>query len=225
MPKNRKVKGFCNFCGDPVITGGKQYSGKWYHAPCYVAHSYGMPQNVKPGAKPRRSAPPWREIKERSEEGLNPIGVFPGTHTRRREEEPDMAGMVMNPEEKFPELEILAHAHNVTLGMNPLSKGGAQRYFIWEGPRATAQNIVRFPNYPQANQYYRDVIDGKIGVAKNPSSRFRMRPIYIIGGIVLVAALAYWIYRKRATVGGKVKEVAAKMASSPKPLDGFGGSP
>jgi hypothetical protein len=207
MAKNRKVKGFCGFCGDPVITGGKEYGTKWYHNPCYVAHSYGMPQDIKRGEKPRRSAPPRREIRERSEEDLNPVEVH--------------AGGIQ------PELEVLAHANNVTLGMNPMRKGAPQMYYIWQGPRASAQSIVRFPTYNQANQYYRDVIDGKSGT-KNPGSRFRMRPIFWIAGVVGVVALAYWIYKRRSTIQGKVKQVAgiaAKMAAAPRPPDGFGGSP
>jgi hypothetical protein len=196
MSKNRKVKGFCAFCHDPVITGGKQFGGKWYHGPCYVAHSYGMPQDIEKGKKPRRSAPPKREIRERVEEGWNPV-------------ESDI------PETK---MEILAHANNVTFAMDPPAKGKPQQYYIWHGPRAGATNIVRFPTYNQANQYYRDVIDGKTGVTKS-LSRFKTKQVLIVLSVVAAAGVIYWLWKKRQAALTKQK-VANKTTST---ADGFNG--
>lgn len=186
MAKNKKVKGFCPLCDDPVVTGGKRIGGKWYHNPCAVAHSYGMPQNPRRHVKPRRSSPPWREMRYRIDEGYNP-----------------MEGSLEDlPEPE--EMQYLAHAHNTTLATNPYDQ--KNKFYIWEGPRETAQNIVRLPTYQQANQYYRDVIDSKSGV-KNPGSGggHKVRTVLIVGGVIALGILAYYLYRRRQNQLGKKK--------------------
>lgn len=191
MAKNRKVKGFCGFCGDPVITGGRKYGAKWFHNPCYAAQSYGGPQNIRKGQRPRRSAPPWREMLERSEEELNPI-----------------ESINQNP---LDDLEILAHASNVTLAANP--PGGRSMFYIWQGPRTAAANIVRFPTYNQANQYYRDVIDGKTGVSHNPSgSGGKIKVGMIVLGVAALGLLIYWLYRRNKL--GKIKKLVEEPVKS-----------
>jgi hypothetical protein len=204
MAKNRKVKGFCGVCHDPVITGGKQYGNTWYHNPCYAFHTYGVKSN--PETKVRRSAPTREEIMERSEEEMNP-------------RESNL------PEER---MEILAHANNVTFAMVPPRKGIPQQYYIWQGARAAASNIVRFPQYGQANTYYKDVIDGKTGAAKGSSSGKKTKIILIVVGVIVAAGIIYYLYKRNKTVGNTIKHVAGKIAgteSVPKPPETFGGAP
>jgi hypothetical protein len=205
MAKNRKVKQFCGYCGDPVVTGGKEYDGKWFHNPCYVAHTYGMPKDKNRSNNPRHSAPTRQEVFDRSEREMNPI------------------------ESSLPEskMEILAHSQNVTFAMDPPKKGVPQQYYIWHGPRASAINIVRFPTYNQANQYYRDVIDGKAGV-KNPTrGGVKWKTIIIVVGVVGAVALIYWLY-KRGTLGKIKKAIPAfnpptSQGTGVNATDGFGG--
>ena len=212
MPKNRKVKGFCAFCTDPVITGGKNYGGKWYHNPCYVAHSYGLPQGNVKGKYPRRSAPPQREMTERSESHLNPVE--------------DNSNTSFNPQ---GDLEILAHAQNVTLASNP--PGSKAMFFIYQGPRTAATNIVRFPTYQQANQYYRDVIDGKIGVStSNPKPGMSAKWKIIVIGVSLVgvAALVFWLWKRRQTATKRktmttMADTETSMGTGTVNTDGFSG--
>ena len=204
MAKNRKVKGFCGVCHDPVITGGKQYGNTWYHNPCYAFHTYGVKSN--PETKVRRSAPTREEIMERSEEEMNP-------------RESNL------PEER---MEILAHANNVTFAMVPPRKGIPQQYYIWQGARAAASNIVRFPQYGQANTYYKDVIDGKTGAAKGSSSSGKKtKIILIVVGVIVAAGIIYYLYKRNKTVGNTIKHVAGKIAgteTNPKPPDNSAGA-
>lgn len=201
MPRNMKVKGFCAFCGDPVVTGGRRLGNKWYHNPCFVAASYGAPQNVVRNKRPRRSAPPRKEIRERSEMGLNPMMEFS--------------------ENPVEDLEILAHAKNVTLASNP--PGVKPMYYIWQGSPERAQNIIRFKTYPQANRYYRDVIDGKVGVG-NPRKFGKVLPIAI--GVIVLGIIVFWVYKNRDSMGkkaGAIKNVLTSQGTGTVETDGFGG--
>jgi hypothetical protein len=218
MPKNKKVKGFCAHpgCGDPVITGGKHYNGKWYHNPCFIANSYGIP-NRNPGQTPRRSAPPYQEIKQiTAGEDFEPEMDNSG-------EEMDLRYNT-NP---LDNLQVLAHAKNVTLAANPTNRG-KQMFYVYQGPADRATNIVRMRSYPQANQYYKDVVDGKMGLSHNPLSRTTKIGMIVLG-VAIVGVIAFYIWKRRRD--GLTKNRAPSVADapssqgtgSPSPGDGFGG--
>jgi hypothetical protein len=189
MAKKKKVKGICAHCNEPVVSGGKREGNLIYHNPCYTDHSYGPVQNIKKGQRPRRMSPPEKEINARSVLGLDATLNETG-----------------NPGE---DLNILAHARNVTLASNPAGEKSA--FFVWEGPRTLTKNMVRFPTYKQANNFYRDAVDGKYGMFRNnPMPAVKIGLIVI--GLAGAVALGIYLYKKR-NVGAlnKLKEKATEV--------------